>query len=105
MMGNKRAIIIEATALKIVLEDESYVIKRWFLKMARSAETVICCRVSPSQKADVVKLIRQDDPEVVTLAIGDGSNDVSMILQADIGVGIFGNEGMRAVDTSDFAIA
>ena len=42
---------------------------------------------------------------MVTLAIGDGSNDVSMILEADIGVGIFGNEGMRAVDTSDFAIA
>ena len=48
MLGNKRAIIIEAKALKKILEDDSYVVKRWFLKMSRSAETVICCRVSPS---------------------------------------------------------
>ena len=52
-----------------------------------------------------MRLIRNDDPDVVTLAIGDGANDVPMILEADIGVGIFGNEGMRAVDNSDFAIA
>ena len=45
-----------------------------------------------------------DDPSVVTLAIGDGANDVSMILEADIGIGLYGNEGMRAVDNSDFAI-
>jgi phospholipid-transporting ATPase len=49
--------------------------------------------------------VRVDDPKVVTLAIGDGANDVSMILEADIGVGLFGKEGMRAVDNSDFAIA
>ena len=58
---------------------------------------MICCRVSPGQKADVVRLIKQDDPKVVTLAIGDGANDVSMIREAHIGVGLYGNEGMRAV--------
>jgi phospholipid-transporting ATPase len=52
-----------------------------------------------------VRLVRKDDPSVVTLAIGDGANDVPMILEADIGIGLFGNEGMRAVDSSDFAIA
>jgi phospholipid-transporting ATPase len=49
--------------------------------------------------------MRDDDPDIVTLAIGDGANDVSMILEADIGIGLFGNEGMRAVDNSDFAVA
>lgn len=53
----------------------------------------------------MVKMFKTDDPDIVTLAIGDGSNDVSMILEADIGVGIFGKEGLRAVDSSDFAIA
>ena len=52
-----------------------------------------------------MRIIRDDDPEIVTLAIGDGANDVSMILEADIGIGVFGNEGMQAVDNSDFAIA
>lgn len=102
--GRQRSIIIEAKALQSIMEDETYTKKRWFLKIAKTAETVICCRVSPSQKAEVVSLIRSDDPNVVTLAIGDGANDVSMILEADIGIGLFGNEGMRAVDNSDYAI-
>jgi len=97
--------VIEASALQYVLEDKLFTYKRWFLKISRTLETVICCRVSPSQKAEVVRIIRDDDPEIVTLAIGDGANDVSMILEADIGIGVFGNEGMQAVDNSDFAIA
>jgi len=71
--------------------------KKNFLKISRSCEAVICCRVSPSQKADVVRLIKNDDLTAVTLAIGDGANDVSMIMEAHIGVGLYGNEGMRAV--------
>lgn len=60
--------------------------------------------MSPGQKADVVRLIKEDDPEIVTLAIGDGANDVSMIREAHIGIGLYGNEGMRAVQSSDFAL-
>ena len=44
-----------------------------------------------------MKLVKDDDPELITLAIGDGANDVSMIMEAHIGVGLYGNEGMRAV--------
>ena len=80
-------------------------LQRWFLKITKSLETVLCCRVSQSQKAEVVKRIKSDDSEVITLAIGDGANDVSMILEADVGIGLFGNEGLRAVDNSDYAIA
>jgi P-type E1-E2 ATPase len=98
-------LIIEAGALKHILADDKYIIKRWFLKISRSLQTVICCRVSPRQKAEVVRLMKQDDPEIVTLAIGDGANDVPMILEADVGIGLFGKEGLRAVDSSDYAIA
>ena len=83
--------------MKFLLNDDSYTTKRYFLKIVKSVEAVICCRVSPAQKADVVKLVKDDDPEAVTLAIGDGANDVSMILEAHIGIGLYGNEGMRAV--------
>ncbi len=81
--------------MNIILSNMEY--KKYFLKIAKSCEGVICCRVSPGQKADVVRLIKQDDDQVVTLAIGDGANDVSMIMEAHIGVGLYGNEGMRAV--------
>jgi len=70
--------------------------KKHFLAIAKTVEAVICCRVSPSQKADVVRLIKEDDPKIITLAIGDGANDVSMIREAHLGIGLFGHEGLRA---------
>jgi len=60
--------------------------------------------VSPKQKALVVRLVR-DNLDSLTLAIGDGANDVSMIQAADVGVGISGEEGMQAVNASDYSIA
>ena len=66
-------------------------------------ESVICCRVSPKEKADVVRLVK-DNLGKITLAIGDGANDVNMIQEAHIGVGIYGQEGMRAVQSSDYAL-
>eukprot|EP01048_Picozoa_sp_COSAG05_P005597 COSAG05_NODE_336_length_11205_cov_4.160544_7_plen_381_part_00 len=67
---------------------------------------VIGCRVSPKQKRDIVKLVKDNmgTPVPMTLAIGDGANDVSMIQEAHIGVGISGNEGVQAVRSSDYAI-
>ncbi|CAI4917802.1 ANM_HP_G0103770.mRNA.1.CDS.1 [Saccharomyces cerevisiae] len=66
-------------------------------------KAVLCCRVSPSQKAAVVKLVK-DSLDVMTLAIGDGSNDVAMIQSADAGIGIAGEEGRQAVMCPDYAI-
>ena len=74
------------------------------LHLGTRCEGVICCRVSPLQKALVVKLVK-DGLRVMTLAIGDGANDVSMIQAADVGVGIIGEEGLQAVNSSDYAIA
>lgn len=51
-----------------------------------------------------MRLINRDDPSIISLAIGDGANDVSMIREAHIGIGLYGNEGMRAVQASDFAL-
>lgn len=65
---------------------------------------MLCCRVSPKQKALVVNLVK-DGIDTMTLAIGDGANDVSMIQAADVGVGISGEEGLQAVNSSDYAIA
>ncbi|XP_041115850.1 phospholipid-transporting ATPase VA-like [Polyodon spathula] len=85
-----------AYALDKRLEDK-------FLAVARSCRSVLCCRSTPLQKSMVVKLVR-NKLKVMTLAIGDGANDVSMIQVADVGVGISGQEGMQAVMASDFAV-
>jgi phospholipid-translocating ATPase len=74
------------------------------LALSTRCNTVICCRVSPLQKAQIVRLIK-NNLGVMCLAIGDGANDVSMIQAADVGVGISGEEGLQAVNSSDYAIA
>jgi P-type E1-E2 ATPase len=64
-----------------------------FLKIILLVEVVVACRVSPKQKADIVRMIMKKCPTKVCLAIGDGDNDVSMISTANIGIGIAGVEG------------
>ena len=57
-------------------------------------KVVIACRVSPKQKANIVEMVKKEYPKKSMLAIGDGANDVAMIMKADVGVGIKGREGM-----------
>uniref|UniRef100_A0A4W3HJ34 Phospholipid-transporting ATPase n=1 Tax=Callorhinchus milii TaxID=7868 RepID=A0A4W3HJ34_CALMI len=73
-----------------------------FVELACQCSTVICCRVTPKQKAMVVSLVKKYK-KAITLAIGDGANDVNMIKTAHIGVGISGQEGMQAVMSSDYS--
>ncbi|XP_066966189.1 probable phospholipid-transporting ATPase IM isoform X5 [Macrobrachium rosenbergii] len=75
-----------------------------FLEVASQCRSVICCRVTPLQKAMVVDLVKRYK-KAVTLAVGDGANDVSMIKTAHIGVGISGQEGLQAVLASDYSVA
>ena len=91
----RRALIVEAPALISITERADLEVN--FIRVSKTCEAVICCRVSPKQKAEVVRMIKQDDPQVLTLAVGDGANDVSMINEAHVGIGIYGNEGLRAV--------
>ncbi|XP_030490664.2 probable phospholipid-transporting ATPase 4 isoform X1 [Cannabis sativa] len=95
------ALIIDGKTLSYALEDD---MKLLFLGLAVDCASVICCRVSPRQKAMVTRLVKEGTGKT-TLAIGDGANDVGMIQEADIGVGISGVEGMQAVMASDFSIA
>lgn len=76
---------------------------RLFRNMYFIGKAVICCRVTPLQKAMVVQLIKKYK-NAVTLAIGDGANDVSMIKEAHIGVGITGQEGNQATLASDYSL-
>jgi len=77
-------------------------LQRKFVEIGIRCRTVICCRVTPIQKANVVKAVRHN-LNAVTLAIGDGANDVAMIQAAHVGVGIMGREGAQAVRASDYA--
>lgn len=94
---------ITGSALAIVLKSRK--MKTELATAFAKCVSVICCRVSPKQKADVVQLVRTFTKGAVTLAIGDGANDVSMIVTAHVGVGLSGKEGAQAAATADVAIA
>lgn len=92
------AFVVDGWALEIALKHY------WkaFTELAILSRTAICCRVTPSQKAQLVQILKSCDYR--TLAIGDGGNDVRMIQQADIGVGISGREGLQAARAADYSI-
>uniref|UniRef100_UPI00398F0378 phospholipid-transporting ATPase VB n=1 Tax=Pristiophorus japonicus TaxID=55135 RepID=UPI00398F0378 len=94
-------LVIDGNTLNVIFCGN---LQKKFLDLAKCCQSVLCCRSTPLQKSMVIKLVR-DHLKVMTLAIGDGANDVSMIQAADVGIGISGQEGMQAVMASDFAIS
>ena len=94
------ALVIDGKSLTYALEKD---LEKLFLDLAVMCKAVICCRVSPLQKALVVKLVKRS-LKAILLAIGDGANDVSMIQAAHVGVGISGVEGLQAARSADVAI-
>ncbi|XP_063723941.1 phospholipid-transporting ATPase IF-like isoform X3 [Symsagittifera roscoffensis] len=101
--GEKLAIVVDGQSLAQTLKDK--VNKDLFLAIALRCDAVLCCRLSPLQKSEVVGMVRHSPDKPVTLAIGDGANDVSMIQEAHVGIGVMGKEGTQAVRCSDYAIA
>ncbi|XP_034652198.1 probable phospholipid-transporting ATPase IA isoform X2 [Drosophila subobscura] len=95
------ALVIDGTTLKYALSCD---LRGDFQELCLLCRVVICCRVSPMQKAEVVEMVTQST-KAVTLAIGDGANDVAMIQKANVGIGISGVEGLQAACASDYSIA
>ena len=96
-------VVIDGHTLSIV--EAQPTVQDLFINLVILADSVICCQASPSQKASLVRFLRKKLPQAVTLAIGDGANDVAMILEAHVGIGITGNEGLQAARVSDYSIA
>lgn len=95
------ALVIDGKTLKYALTCD---LRGDFQELCLKSRVVICCRVSPIQKAEVVDMVTQNT-KAVTLAIGDGANDVAMIQKANVGIGISGVEGLQAACASDYSIA
>lgn len=106
-IGNKTiahcVIVVDGQTLSDI--DANQTLSLLFFDLVVQADSVICCRASPSQKASLVKKIRTKVNKSITLAIGDGANDIAMIQEAHVGIGISGKEGLQAARISDYAIA
>ncbi|KAH8650116.1 P-type ATPase [Xylariales sp. PMI_506] len=96
-------VVIDGQTLAVV--EQSARLKALFYALIPTIDSVICCRASPAQKSSIVKGIRSRVPGALTLAIGDGANDLAMISAAHVGVGISGKEGLQAARVADYAIA
>ena len=102
--SQKAGCLVHGTYLSTVFELR-YIKKEIYLEFVRimmKMDVAIFARISPRQKQEIVKMIRDWDDRLVTLAIGDGANDVNMISGAHIGVGIKGTEGNQAARASDY---
>ncbi|KAE8350815.1 hypothetical protein BDV28DRAFT_31207 [Aspergillus coremiiformis] len=96
-------VVVDGQTLAVIESDETLKVR--FLKLAILVDSVICCRASPKQKAFLVHSIRKQVKDSITLAIGDGANDIAMIQEAHVGIGITGKEGLQAARISDYSIA
>ena len=108
--GQDIGLVIQGTMLEHILpvKDDPHANEYecdLFVSLATRCKAVICCRVSPLQKAQIVQAVKDRVGGAITLAIGDGANDVSMIQTAAVGVGISGLEGLQAARASDYSIA
>lgn len=101
LLSNGLSIVINGSSLSYVLSDQ--ILKELFFKLGFLSTSCICCRVSPLQKMEVVSLTKTYG-KWITLSIGDGANDVSMIQEAHIGIGISGKEGTQASQAGDFVL-
>ncbi|KAF9984281.1 hypothetical protein BGZ75_004135 [Mortierella antarctica] len=103
--GKSRHVVVVIDGATLGIVEQSPELMALFVELGIRADSVICCRVSPAQKALVVKTVRAKCKNTVTLAIGDGANDIAMIQEANVGIGITGKEGLQAARSSDYSIA
>ncbi|KAJ0032337.1 hypothetical protein NQD34_002418 [Periophthalmus magnuspinnatus] len=99
---NKTAVVLTGPELAEFVQKPEW--GAALMKLASQCQSVLCCRVTPGQKADIVKLVRRKHTKSITLSIGDGANDVNMIKTAHVGVGLVGVEGGQAVQNADFSL-
>ncbi|XP_069009135.1 phospholipid-transporting ATPase IF isoform X2 [Embiotoca jacksoni] len=97
----QHGLVVDGASLSLALREH----EKLFMEVCKNVSAVLCCRMAPLQKAKVVRLLKTSPEKPITLAIGDGANDVSMIQEAHVGIGIMGKEGRQAVRNSDYAIA
>ncbi|XP_077899839.1 phospholipid-transporting ATPase IF isoform X2 [Ictidomys tridecemlineatus] len=97
----QHGLVVDGTSLSLALREH----EKLFMEVCRNCSAVLCCRMAPLQKAKVIRLIKISPEKPITLAVGDGANDVSMIQEAHVGIGIMGKEGRQAARNSDYAIA
>lgn len=95
-------LILDEQAMDLLLTGKEN--RSNLLTVMEASRTVVCCRCRPDQKRQMVELVRTGVHKARTLAIGDGANDVDMILEANVGVGIIGAEGVQAANASDYSI-
>ena len=99
IMIDPHLFILDGDTLDLALKQ----CQKEFYESAMQAPSVVCCRCSPTQKRLIVKNIKKYT-NCRTAAVGDGGNDVAMIQEADVGIGIVGKEGVQASLASDYSI-
>lgn len=97
------SLVVDNKAVVVILKSRR--LKEKFCHVCSRCKTVIACRLAPVQKSQLVRMIKGASKNNVTAAIGDGGNDISMIQEAHVGLGIYGREGHAAAQAADFSVS
>ena len=103
LMEETFGLIVDGSSLGLILPHPEN--KELLYQISSRCQAVVCCRMSPLQKSEIVKMMKSSSLKPITAAVGDGGNDVAMIQEAHVGLGIMGKEGRAAVRAADFAFA
>uniref|UniRef100_K7G159 Phospholipid-transporting ATPase n=2 Tax=Pelodiscus sinensis TaxID=13735 RepID=K7G159_PELSI len=107
-VSQEYGLIVDGSTLSLIFNSAQDSIssnyRSIFLQICLKCTAVLCCRMAPLQKAQIVRLVKNTKGNPITLSVGDGANDVSMILEAHVGIGIKGKEGRQAARNSDYAV-
>eukprot|EP00033_Pygsuia_biforma_P003184 GCRY01003493.1.p1 GENE.GCRY01003493.1~~GCRY01003493.1.p1 ORF type:complete len:873 (+),score=237.20 GCRY01003493.1:140-2758(+) len=100
VQSTQMALVVDGLSLQFALDPD---LSPTFVELGTRCKSVVCNRVTPLQKALVVRAVKTH-LDVIALAVGDGANDVAMLQEANVGIGVFGKEGVQAAAASDYAI-
>ena len=103
VMDDRYGLIVDGSSLTLIMPVQEN--KELLYQIAAKCSAVVCCRMSPLQKSEIVKMMKNSSLKPITAAVGDGGNDVAMIQEAHVGLGIMGKEGRAAVRAADFAFS
>jgi len=86
--SRQASLVVDGKSISTIMKSED--LRQMFMDVCSSCPSVVACRLSPIQKSQLVRMVKDEGADNVTAAIGDGGNDISMI-QVIIMYAYFGN--------------
>lgn len=101
-------LLVDATVIDEIFDQKDEDEISLFLQCLCDAPSVIIARMRKDQKQAITHALkefgRKEGKTIHVLCVGDGANDIGMIRESDVGIGIKGKEGLQAFNNADVSL-